>query len=122
MLARRKPHGSAPLVAEPVSETRFPPFRIAANDEALFSALELLVVGIGEMDPPAVLRPGGRLARTLRLLFGIKAPAPFADVRLEALRSLAGALRHRRDTDAQIAAALGAGITLQQVEYLKTRG
>lgn len=145
MLASCKPLSSAP-VTEPAGEPAYMPSPrlvspanprvsnsgelqgrtvqpVASNGGAPFSALELLVIGIGEKDPPAVLTPGGRMARMLRLLFGIEAPAPFADARLEALRSLAGALRHRRrNPDAQIIAALAAGITMQQVERLKARG
>jgi len=101
----------------------------------LFSPLELLVIGIGRRDPPALLDPSSRWARLRRWMFGIETPNPFADPRLEALRSLAGALRQRRRSPdarianaqmadaqiakAQIAKALAAGITPRQVEYLK---
>lgn len=88
---------------------------------APFSALELRVIGIGERDPVVWFNPGGRLARLRRLLFGIEAPTPFADRRLEALRLLAGALRGDRRSDSRIADALEAGITPRQIDYLKAR-
>lgn len=91
----------------------------------LFSPLELLVIGIGRRDPAVLLDPSSRWARLRRWMFGIETPTPFADPRLEALRSLAGALRQRHRSpdaqvaDAQIANALAAGITPRQVEYLE---
>jgi len=110
--------------SEPGGHEASQPARPTATgaSEALFSKLELLVIGIGDRDPPARLAPDGRLARLRRLLFGIAAPAPFANPRLEALRSLASALRHRRrDPDVKVVAALAAGITPEQIENLKAR-
>ena len=95
-----------------------PPLAQAAPS---FTALELTAIEIGRRDRPALLRPGGRLARLARLLFGIEVPSPFADPRLEALRLLANALRHGRGVDVPIAAALASGITPEQIEVVKTR-
>lgn len=92
-----------------------------ARDAPSFSPLELTVIGIGERDRPVLLRSDGRLARLGRFLFGIEAPASFADRRLEALRLLANALRHGRRPDAPIAAALASGVTPRQIEILKAR-
>lgn len=91
------------------------------RDSPLFSPLELLVIGIGERDRLILLRPGGRLAQLGRLLFGIEVPSPFAEPRLEALRSVANALRHGRKPGAAVAAALASGITRLQIEVLKAR-
>lgn len=91
------------------------------RDAPLFSPLELMVIGIGERDRPTSLRPHGRPARLRRFLFGIEAPAPFADRRLEALRSLANALRHGRDLDGPLAAAKENGVAPRQIEMLKIR-
>lgn len=149
MLARRIEHferAEHPVHAEPRKSLRllvnagcarasFPAIPIDCDEEssrsalvqpthtgaAPFSALELRVIGIGEKDPGVWLKPGSRLARLRRLLFGIEAPTPFADRRLEALRLLAGALRGHRRSDLRIAAALEAGITPRQIDYLKAR-
>lgn len=86
----------------------------------LFSPLELTVIGIGRRDPATRVKRGSRLARLQRLLFGIEPPTPFADARLEALRSLAVALRRRGSPDAEIAAALAAGVTPEQIEQLRS--
>lgn len=86
----------------------------------LFSPLELMVIGIGKRDRATVVKRGSRLARLQRLLFGIELPTPFADARLEALRSLVIALRRREHPDAEIAAALAAGVTPQQIEHLRS--
>lgn len=91
------------------------------RDTPLFSRLELLVIDIGQRDRPVSPRPAGRLAQLGRLLFGIEGPSPFADSRLEALRSVANALRHGRSPGVAVAAALASGITRRQIEVLKTR-
>lgn len=94
---------------------------VIGRDTPLFTRLEVLVIGIGERDRPALTRPAGRLAQLGRLLFGIEAPSPFADPRLEALRSVANALRHGRRPGAAVVAALASGITQPQIEVLMTR-
>lgn len=88
--------------------------------DPLFSPLELMVIGIGKRDRATLVRRGSRLARLQRLLFGIEPPTPFADARLEALRLLTVALRRRESPDAEIAAALAAGVTPQQIEQLRS--
>ena len=88
---------------------------------ALFSPLEMLVIGIGTRDPLKSPARGSRVARLARFLFGIEGPQPFADRHLEALRSLTVALRRERGLEAAIGTALAAGITQQQVDYLRTR-
>jgi hypothetical protein len=92
----------------------------AVADVSPFSPLELLVIAIGERDPLTV-SAGGWWARLRRTLFGIEAPRPFADRRLETLRELAIALRRRRSPDSALEAALAAGITLRQIEHLRSR-
>lgn len=92
-----------------------------ADEVTFFSPLELLVISIGDRDPITSVRPGSRLAQLRQWLFGIEAPRPFADRRLEALRSLAIALRRRRGPDAEVAAALAAGLTSQQIAHLRLR-
>ena len=89
-------------------------------DPPPFTRIELLVIGIGERDLPA-LSPNGPWARLRRALFGIETPQPFADARLEALRTLAGTLRRGRAPDGAIAAALAAGITHRQIDRLRAR-
>lgn len=88
----------------------------------LFTPLELLVIGVGARDRATFVNPKSLLARLGRMLFGIEAPAPFADARLETLRSLAVASRRGRRTAARaIAAALTAGFTRAQIEQLVSR-
>lgn len=95
---------------------------IPVADASVFSPLELIVIGIGDRDPITSVKWGSRLARLRQWLFGIEAPRPFADRRLEALRSLAIALRRRRRSpDAEVAAALAAGVTHGQIEHLRLR-
>lgn len=84
-----------------------------------FSPLELLVIRIGERDPLTLV--AGILARLLQLLFGIEAPRPFADRRLEALRSLTIALRRRRSPHKVLEAAIAAGVNPDQIEHLRSR-
>ena len=88
-------------------------------DPAPFTRTELLVIGIGERDPVAG-PANGRWARLRRALFGIEAPPPFADARLEALRVLAGRPREGRARDAAVAAALAAGISRPQIDHLRS--
>ncbi len=91
----------------------------AAASALLFTPLELLVIGVGARDRAARAHRESRLARLGRLLFGIEAPTPFADARLEALRSLAFASkRGGRRAERAIAAARAAGITHAQIEQL----
>lgn len=110
--------------SQPLRLVPGPDGRARANPgPALFSPLELLVIGVGERDRQPLFKPGGRLARLRRLLFGIEDPTPFRDPRLESLRSLAGALRRRRRSPhAEVTAALANGVTPQQLIYLKARG
>ena len=111
---------SCALAESPVADTpKHAPPRLALVPAPLFTPLELTVIGIGRRDPATRVRRGSRLARLQRLLFGIEPPTPFADARLEALRSLAVALRRRGSPDAEIAAVLAAGVTPQQVEHLR---
>ena len=86
----------------------------------LFSSVELLVIGIGKRDRATFVKRGSRLAYLQRLLFGIEAPKPFADARLEALRSLAVALRRHERPEVELAAAAAAGVTPQQIEHLRS--
>lgn len=93
------------------------------HDAPLFTPLERLVIDIGYRDPLTRIAYGSRLARLRRWLFGIEAPRPFGDRRLEALRGLVLALRrHGHGAEAEIAAALQAGISRQQVEHLRSAG
>ena len=79
-------------------------------DTPPFSPLELLVIGVGERDQ-LTLVTNSWWAQARRLLFGVEAPRPFLDRRLEALRLLTLALRRRRSHDAALAAALAAGVS-----------
>lgn len=106
------------LAERPVVDDAAPP-KLALVPAPLFSPLELTVIGIGRRDPATRVKRGSRLARLGRMLFGIEPPTPFADARLEALRSLAVALRRRGAPDAEIAAALAAGVTPRQIEHLR---
>lgn len=84
-----------------------------------FTPLELLVIEIGARDRATLVKSRSRLARLMRLLFGIEAPAPFADARLEALRVLANAGRHSgQRAERAITAARDAGFTADQIEQL----
>lgn len=83
-----------------------------------FTPLELLVIGIGRRDSLMLPETKSRLSRMWRWMFGIEAPRPFADPRLEALRTLAVALRRQRDPGAAIAAARAAAITPQQIAHI----
>lgn len=111
------PHKSAARADFPIA----PPS--VANDitakPPLFSRVELLVIGIGKRDRSTLVEPGTLLARIQRLVFGIEHPAPFADARLEALRSLVVSLRQRRRANAAIAIALAAGVSVQQIAHLE---
>lgn len=84
----------------------------------LFSPIELLVIGIGRGDRSTSVKQGSGVARLQRLLFGIEHPTPFADARLEALRSLVISLRRHDRSQAAIAIALAAGVTEQQIAHL----
>ena len=94
----------------------------AATDMAqpVFSPLDMSVIGIGKRDRLSFVKPGSRLAKLQRFLFGIEAPLPFADRRLEALRRLALASRRRGRSFADEAAlALQAGVTPAQIRHLR---
>lgn len=100
------------------------PDRFLSQDAEIsspFSTVERLVIGIGERDPLSLVARGW-LARLGRLLFGIEAPRPFADRRLEALRLLTIALRRGPVPAAALDDALAAGLTQQQIEHLSSRG
>lgn len=98
-----------------------PPAVAAKTSRPIFSPLELLVIGIGASDRRTFIKPESRLGRLQQLLFGIEAPLPFADQRLEALRRLALALRrHGRSSDAEAALALQAGVTSEQIQHLRS--
>lgn len=113
-----------------------PPLSVVANDDALasialagsthaespFSDLELRVIAIGERDPLRLVRPESRLGKLQKTLFGIEAPLPFADRRLEALRRLVVAGRRgARRFAFEAAFALEAGVTPQQIQHLRMR-
>lgn len=95
----------------------------AANDTvqapALFDGAERLAILIGTRDRAPLLDPAGRLTRLLALFFGVQGPQPLADPRLEALRRLAVAMRHRpRRVSAAIDAALAAGVPHAKIDLL----
>ena len=58
------------------------------------SDLERRTLRLARRDPAASAVPPSRLGRRLRRLFGVNAPNPLADPRLEALRRYAVMLRH----------------------------
>jgi hypothetical protein len=82
---------------------------------AVFSALELQVIAIGASRREQAInltdhhRTG--VGRLLAFAFGVRAAAPLADPRLEALRAMAAAVRKRPHDPAPavVAAFLGAG-------------
>lgn len=118
--------------AGPLADTR-PTLRLCASSDApasaddrprqaVFSALEETVIAIGSRDPLVLTTPGSRLGKLLRLLFGIEPPLPFADRRLEALRTLALAVRRSaRRFEAEATLALQAGVTPEQIHHLRSR-
>lgn len=96
-------------------------FAEADADRPVFTKVERLVVDIGRRDPLTRIAHGSPLAKWRQRSFGIEAALPFADRRLEALRSLALALRRRgRSPEAEIALALQAGITPRQIDHLRS--
>jgi hypothetical protein len=86
-----------------------------------FNVLELIVVQIGRRDRPSRLKPNGWLAILWKTFFGVEQATRLADPRLEALRVLVIALGERHPRPATFKAALAAGITRQQLEFLVVR-
>lgn len=73
--------------------------------------------GCGDLSRSGSLR--SRLSRLGRILTGIEAPKPFADPRLEALRSFVCATqRHRRRADEYAPALEQQGFNRAQIEAL----
>lgn len=84
-----------------------------------FNNLELLTVGIGQRDRLPYLASRGWIAWLCKVVFGFEQPMPLADSHLESLRTLVLALRRRRRSPwREINAALEAGVTEFQVNYL----
>lgn len=97
-------------------------FAVADAEPAIFSSLEWSVIAIGRRDRAGWFEPDSFADRIQRLLFGIYAPRPFADRRLEALRRLAFAMTQpARNPDAEIAVAIEAGLTPAQIGHLRSR-
>lgn len=73
--------------------------------------------GCGDVTKPGSLR--SRLSRLSRMLTGIEPPKPFADPRLEALRSfVCASQRHRRRADEYAPALEQQGFNRAQIEAL----
>ena len=86
---------ATPLVAVPTAPNAPP-----------LTALERRALDLGLLDARRKIR-STRIARILRLLFGLKAPSPLADPRLEALRRLAmDGMAPDHGEDMQLAPAL----------------
>jgi len=108
----------------PATRTNRPPlyFGESANaDMQPFDVLELMVVQIGRRDRESYLKPDGWLATLCKTLFGFEHATRLADPRLEALRMLVIALGRRHPRPAIFQAALAAGITRQQIDFLVDR-
>ncbi|WP_206757927.1 hypothetical protein [Sphingomonas sp. CFBP 13728] len=80
-----------------------------------------MVVQIGRRDRESYLKPDGWLATLCKTLFGFEQVTRLADPRLEALRMLVIALGRRHPRPAIFKAALAAGITRQQIDFLVDR-
>lgn len=112
----RSPQGVPSLSAATANDD------IVARPATPFSDLELRVIAIGGRDPLRLVRPDSRSGRLWRMLFGIEAPLPFADRRLEALRRLVVASRRgARRFATETATALQAGVTPLQIQHLRDR-
>lgn len=95
------------------------PFEETANAEIQpFDVLELMVVQIGRRDRQSYLKPDGWPAILCETLFGFEQATRLADPRLEALRMLVIALGRRHPRPAAFKAALTAGITRKQIDFL----
>lgn len=96
-------------------------FAVADAGPPIFSSLEWSVIAIGRREQPGWFEPDSFPDKIQRLLFGIQSPRPFADRRLEALRRLAFAMtRPGRNPDAEIAVAVEAGLTPEQIGHLRS--
>lgn len=105
----------------PATRTNRPPlpFGETANAEIQpFDVQELMVVQIGRRDRESYLKPDGWLAILCKTLFGFEHTTRLADPRLEALRMLVIALGRRHPRPAIFKAALAAGVTRQQIDFL----
>jgi hypothetical protein len=86
-----------------------------------FGAYEAAAVWLGEHDDPASLKVG-RLSRRLGHFFGLEPGRSLADPRLEGLRRLTVALRHRLGGLAdEKANAREAGVSEAQIAALEAR-
>lgn len=83
-----------------------------------FNALELIVVHIGRQDRHSCRKPDSKLAILCKTFLGVAQATRLADPRLEALRVLVIALGRHHPQPATFKAALAAGITAQQLEFL----
>jgi hypothetical protein len=86
-----------------------------------FNVLELIVVQIGRRDRHSCLKPNGWLAILCKTFFGVEQATRLADPQLEALRILVIALGERHTRPATFKAALTAGITRKQIDFLVAR-
>lgn len=99
----------------------FPSGEKAKADIQPFNVLELMVVQIGRRDRHSCLKPNGWLAILCQTFFGVEQTTRLADPRLEALRILVIALGQRHPRPATFKAALTAGITRKQIDFLVAR-
>lgn len=77
-----------------------------------------MAVQIGRRDRHSGLNPNGWLAIVCKAFFGVEQATRLADPRLEALRVLVIALRRHHPRPSTFKAALAAGITQEQLEFL----
>ncbi|AGH51244.1 MULTISPECIES: hypothetical protein [Sphingomonadales] len=86
----------------------------------LFDRAEWSVIGLAAHDDTTSLAPDGWWARLRHRLFGIEAPRPLANERLEALRRFAvtARLRRRKIDHHEIARFVAAGFSAFQADML----
>lgn len=106
-----------------VLESLFPPARTRAGQPTTFTQREWSIVGLARQDALASIRPDTRLARIVRVIFGIERQNPLSDGRLEALRRIAVLSWHHgyNIAPSEIAAFLEAGFSERQYELLAQR-